>query len=196
MRHLFVLIMLILSLSACKGEEKTDSSVIYNKEFKWTITIPAGFKTVSADKLDKMQQRGMAEMEQSHNVKLENHAKNIFIFQNDQFNYFESNYQPFDSLTDGDFLESFKMLTGMLYETFQAKVGENNLDSVYSIQTVSGLEFQSIKIAITLSDKVKLNWYLYSRLFGKKQFTVNIMTMDPQKEKELLKVWTNSKFGH
>jgi hypothetical protein len=40
-----------------------------------------------------------------------------------------------------------------------------------------------------------MNWQIFSRLFGKKEFTVNIITVDKQKEKELLDSWLNSKFG-
>jgi hypothetical protein len=36
---------------------------------------------------------------------------------------------------------------------------------------------------------------MYSRLFGNRQFTVNIMTFDEQKQKLLLDASKNSKFG-
>jgi hypothetical protein len=39
-----------------------------------------------------------------------------------------------------------------------------------------------------------MNVHMFSRLFDKKEFSVNIMTVDKQKEKELLDSWLNSKF--
>lgn len=197
MKHFCTLfIATILFLSGCKSPTETKPTLIYNKEFKWTIAIPAGFDTVSTEKLDEMQQRGMAAMEQTHNMALENHSKNIFIFQSDQFNYFQSNYQPFDTSVDSNYQATFKAVNDLVYETFQAKLGEDRVDSIYSTQIISGLEFQCIKMLIKLPDNRMLNLYMYNRLFGSKELSVNIIAVDKQKEKELLDVWLHSKFGN
>ena len=193
MRNLLALIVLSLFFS-CKAQTKSEQRTIYNRDFKWTISIPAGFDTVSAEKWAKMQNRGAEAIEKTYDAKIENRAKTLFVFQNDQFNYFESNHQPFDTTEDGNYLESFKEVNNMLYGTFEAQMKEAKLDSSSSTQVISGLTFQTFKVVVSFPNKMVMNWQIFSRLKGKKEFTVNIMTVDKQKEKELLNSWLNSKF--
>ncbi len=82
----------------------------------------------------------------------------------------------------------------MIYGTFEAEMKDATLDSVSSTQIISGLLFQTFTINITLPDKMLLRTVTYNRLFGKKEFSVNITTIDRNKEKELLDSWLNSKF--
>ncbi len=191
-----LLIVAILCLSACKNHSETKQHFIYNKEFKWTIAIPAGFDTVNAAQWAKLQRRGQDAIETNHDMVLENNAKTIFVFKNDAFNYFESNYQPFEQEPEEDYFESFKEVNDLVYETFMVQAKGAQVDSAYSMQTISGLDFHSIKIALTLPNNVKMNWYSYSRPFGNKDFTVNIITVDQQKEKELIDAWFHSKFDN
>ncbi len=193
-KYLFRLFIAICFLSSCKGQSKSGQKLVYNEHFKWAINIPAGFDTVSAAKWTKMQNRGAEAVEKTFDTKVENNAKIIFVFQNGQYNYFESNYQPFDSTKDGDYLESFKNINTILYETFKAQMQDAKLDSISSTRTISGLTFQTYEIKITIPDKIVMKWQMFSRLFGKEEFTVNIMTVDKSKEKELLTSWLNSKF--
>lgn len=181
-------------LISCKGQTKSEQKTIYNRDFKWTISIPAGFDTVSANKWAHMQNRGAEAIEKTYDAQVENNARTLFVFQSDQFNYFESNYQPFDTTQDGNYLENFKEVNNMLYGTFEAQMKGAKLDSSSSTQVISGLTFQTFKVVITFPNKMVMNWQMFSRLFGKKEFTVNIMTVDKQKEKELLNSWLTSKF--
>ncbi|QES87352.1 hypothetical protein [Rhizosphaericola mali] len=185
---------LIVFIASCKGQTKTEKKTVHNKDFEWTINIPAGFDTVSVEKWAKIQNRGAEAIEKTYDGKVENNAKTIFVFQNDQFNYFESNYQLFDSTKDGNYLESFREVNNVIYGTFEAQMKSAKLDSSSSTQTIDGLVFQKFKVLITFPNKMVMNWQMFGRLFGKKEFTVNIMTVDRQKEKELLDCWLNSKF--
>ena len=189
-----LLLFLFYFLTNCKGQTASEKKTVYNKEFKWTISIPAGFDTVSADRWAKMQNRGAELIEKTYDAPVENNAKTIFVFRKDQFNYFESNYQPFDIAQDGDYLEKFREVNNILYTTFQVQMKGAALDSSSSIQTIDGLTFQAFKVVITMPNKMVLNWQLFSRLFGKKEFTVNLMTVDKRREKELLDSLLNSKF--
>ena len=193
--YLFLFFISFCFLSGCKGQTTSEQKIVYNKDFKWTISIPAGFDTVSADKWAKMQNRGAEAIEKTYDAQVENTAKTIFVFSSDQFNYFESNYQPFDTLTDGNYLESFKEVNNMLYGTFEAQMKGAKLDSSSSTQNIDGLTFQTFNVIMKFPNKMVMKWQMFSRLFGKKEFTVNIMTIDEEKEKELLASWLNSKFG-
>jgi len=193
-KKLFQLLIVNFFLTSCIGQTKTEKKTIYNKDFKWTITIPAGFDTVSADVWTKMQNRGADAIEKTYDAKVENKAKTIFVFRNNQVNYFESNYQPFDTSKDGNYIESFREVNKILYGTFETQMNDAKLDSTSSTQTIDGLVFQTFKIEITLPNKMLLRMIMYSRLFGKREFTVNILTLDRSKERELLESWLNSKF--
>lgn len=193
-KHIYLLLILACFTGGCKGQEKTERKTIYNKEFKWTITIPSGFDTVSAEQWAKMQNRGMDAIEKTYDAKVENNTKTICVFQNGQYNYFESNYQPFDTITDGNYVENFRQVNEMLYGTFEAQMMGAKLDSSSSTQIINGLNFQTFKVIVTFPNKMVMNWQIFSRIFGKKEFTVNIVTVDKQKQKELLDSWLNSTF--
>jgi hypothetical protein len=195
MNTLITLLITTSLLFACKDQTKPDKRVVYNDDFKWTITIPEGFDTISALKWNKMQNRGEKAIEKTYDVEVENHAQTLFVFLNNQFNYFESNYQPFDVSKDGNYIENFRGVNNMLYGTFEAQIPGAKLDSSSSTATISGLTFQTFNVKITMPNKVVMNWHMFSRIFGKREFTVNIMTVDPKKEKELLLAWMNSKFN-
>lgn len=195
MKKIFFLIIATSTvLTSCNGQTKNEKTKIYNKDFKWTITIPSGFDTVSADKWAKMQNRGADAIEKTYDAKVENIAKTIFVFQNDQFNYFESNYQPFDIAKDGNYLEISKGVKNMIYGAFEAQMKGTKLDSSSSTQIIDGLTFHAFKVVITFPNKMIMNWHMFTRLFDKKELTVNIMTVDKSKENELLDSWLNSKF--
>src|SRR5689334_1384101 len=114
MQRIFLIVLFAhLFLFETKAQSKDSSRTIYNSDFKWTVVIPAGFDTVSAEVWAKMQKKGSDAIEKTYDKKVENNATPIFVFQNNQFNYFESNYQPFDTITDGDFLQSFQTVNTM-----------------------------------------------------------------------------------
>jgi len=47
---------------------------------------------------------------------------------------------------------------------------------------------------VTYPNDMIMNLLMYSRLFDDQEFTVNIMYVDKQKGKKMLKSWQNSKF--
>lgn len=195
MKHLFIpTVVFTLFLTNCSGQAKTDKKKIYNKDFKWTITIPAGFDTVSTEEWNRLQNRGTDAIEKTYGEEVENNSKPIFVLRNDKFNYFESNYQPFDTDVDGNYLDNFNEVNKMTYGTFEEQMKGTKLDSSSSTAVISGLTFHTFKVVIKFPNNMEMNWLMYSRLFGKREFTVNIATVDRQKEKELLDCWLNSTF--
>lgn len=195
MKKIFALLTLatIISISG-KGQATTEKTKIYDKYFKWTITIPSGFDAVSAEQWAKLQNRGDDVIEKIYGEKVENYAKTIFAFKSDEYNYFEATYQPFDSTQDGNYLEALNSVNGITYNIFKAQIKEAKFDSLSSTAIIDGLTFQTFKLVINVKDKLIINLLMFSRLFEKQEFTVNIMTIDKLKEKELLESWTNSKF--
>ena len=190
----YFIIVLIVTFQICKGQTNPQRE-IYNRDFNWTITIPEKFDTVSGEQWAKIQNRGADAIEKTYNEKVDNRAKTIFVFKSDQLNYFESNYQPFDIATDGDYLESCKAINEMLYQTFVTQMDGIKIDTTSSIEKIDNLEFQTLKMKVVYPNKMVLNVFMFSRLFGKKELSVNIMYVDKAKGDLMLTAWQQSKFG-
>lgn len=174
--------------------QTADSNTIYNKDFKWTIVIPKDFVSVSTEEWSKVQNKGTNALEKTIGQEIINQAKTIFVFQNDQFNYFEANYQPFDEATDGNYLESCKAINDIVFETFKSQMPQAKIERSSSTEKIDGFVFQTFKVKIELPNKMVMTLLMFSRLFEKKELTVNIMYIDKSKGEKMLASWRNSKF--
>ncbi|MCY1486177.1 hypothetical protein D3C87_297340 [compost metagenome] len=174
--------------------QTADSNTIYNKDFKWTIVIPKDFVSVSTEEWSKVQNKGTNALEKTIGQEIINQAKTIFVFQNDQFNYFEANYQPFDEATDGNYLESCKAINDIVFETFKSQMPQAKIERSSSTEKIDGFVFQTFKVKIELPNKMVMTLLMFSRLFEKKELTVNIMYIDTSKGEKMLASWRNSKF--
>jgi len=180
-------------VQSCNGQT-SPSREIYNKEFNWTITIPENFENVSSEQWAKMQNKGADAIEKTYDNKVVNQTKVLFVFKSDQMNYFESNYQPFDTATDGNYLESCKNVNDMLYETFKTQLPDIKIDTTRTVNKIDNLEFQTFKMRVEYPNRMVLNVMMFSRLFDKKELSVNIMYVDKKKGELMLNYWTKSKF--
>ncbi len=182
-----------ITIQSCNGQTSPKKE-IYNKDFNWTITIPEKFQNVSAEEWAKMQNKGADAIEKTYDEKVINRAKTIFVFKSDQLNYLESNYQPFDIEIDGDYLESCKNVNNILYETFKTQMPDIKIDSISTTEKIDNLEFQTFKMKVEYPNKMILNFLMFSRLFDKKEFSVNIMYVDNNKGQQMLESVRKSKF--
>lgn len=183
----------VIVFQTCFGQISSEKE-IYNADFKWTITIPENFTSVSSEEWGKMQAKGEDAIEKTFNEDIINQSKTIFIFKNDNFNYFESTYQPFDPLIDGDYIETFNGVNGLLMETFQTQMPDVKIDTIRSTEKIDGLEFQTFKMKVTYPNNLVYTILMFSRLFDKKELTINIMYIDEKKGNIMLESWKKSKF--
>lgn len=195
MRNLIHLFAVLLFLPGCMPQPDIPAKKIYNKDFKWTITIPAGFKSLNAEQFAKLQQKGADAIQKTYGQKVENNTRMIFSLKSDQLHYFEANQQPFDPTKDGDYLATCKAVDDILYNTFKRQMPDSpKIDSTSSTETVDHLSFQRFKITIAFPSKETLNLVMYNRLFDKKELTVTIMYIDTARGNALLNAWRGSKF--
>jgi hypothetical protein len=194
MKKLNYLFICLISITQSSFGQTTTTKEIYNKDFNWTINIPEGFESVSSEQWAKMQDKGADAIENTYGEKIVNQSKTIFVFKSDELNYFESNYQPFDTSKDGDYSESCKNVNEILYETFKTQMPDIKIDTIRTVEKIDNLEFQLFKMKIEYSNKMELNVLMFSRLFDKQELTVNIMYMDENKGKLMKNSWLKSKF--
>ena len=82
----------------------------------------------------------------------------------------------------------------MIYQTFEAQIPGAKLDSISTIQKVSGLEFRRFDISIDFPNNMKMKTIGFSRLFGNKEFTMNITFVDEKIGKKMIDAFLSSKF--
>ena len=197
MKRIFGILLLFFAATAA-GAQVADSSLgrkFIIREFNWEIFIPKGFDTVSVEEWKRLQQKGMEALEKTVESDLENHSKTLFVFRSgQQNNYFEANWQEFDPAKDGDYAENCQSVYKILHQTFTQQMPDVTVDSSYAIETISGLKFHRFRTEIHLNDQVSLVSVMYNHLFGKRDFTVNIMYMDLRAGVAMLHAWKNSRF--
>lgn len=196
MKKTLLFIISLLTIQFCSAQTNTSqANQFHSKEFKWTFIIPEGFATISKDQFATLQKNGADKIEATYNKKVENHTTLLFASKADQFNYIEANYQPFDPSQDGDYLTSCKAVDKLLYGTFKAQIPQApKIDSAFSTEIVDNLIFQRFEIKVYIGDIV-LHMLLYSRLFDKKELSFNMVYVDEEKGRQILKAWRDSKFA-
>ena len=188
---IILFIFFVIFFQSCYSQ---DQKQFYSKDFKWRIDVPENFTSVSSQEWIKLQNKGNEAIEKTYNTKIENNTKTIFVFKSDKFNYFESNFQPFDIEVNGDYLQSCKNVNEILYETFKTQIQGAKIDTLTSKEIISNLTFQVFKIKIIYPNNMILHCEMYSRLFDKKEFSVNIMFVDEKKGRLMSETWKNSVF--
>ena len=168
---------------------------LYDEQFEWRITLPDDFEEVSSEEWKRLQQTGEDAIEDTFNEEIENFTKTIFVFKKGDYNYFESNYQPYDEAIDGNYLEASQSVNEIVYETLATQLADAIVDSSSSVQTIAGLEFQHFHVSAELTGVVTINIQSFSRLFGDQDFTVNITYIDEREGDIMLDAWRNSTFG-
>jgi hypothetical protein len=174
--------------------QDTIPTKLYTKEFNWTIHIPEQFEKVSSEEWKKLQNKGKKAIEDTYGEKIINQSKTIFVFKNDQLNYLEATSQPYNKAVDGNFLASCKETEDILYQTFMDQIPGIKIDRSTDTEIIGGLDFHKFKMKILYPNKMIFTVIMYSRLFGKKEFTVNIMYVDNIKGVALLNAWRKSTF--
>lgn len=185
-----VYLLLIITFLSCNS----DSETLKIEEFNWTVSIPENFEPINKEEWNKTLNKGINAIENTFDEKVENNAVTLFTYKNGQYNNFEANWQPFDVEIDGAYLDTYAEINKMLYQTYENQIPDAKLDSVSSIQNVSGLEFHRFDVNIEYPNGIKMKTIGFSRLFDKKEFTMNITAVDKTIEQQMLDAFLSSKF--
>ena len=194
MKTKHILLVCVILTHFCYSQTNATQK-LYNELFKWSVTIPEGFEKISAAESDKFKNKGINAIEDTFGETVIDESETIFVFKNGPANVFEANYQPFDTEIDGDYSESRKAVNDILYETFKTQMPKAKITRSNSTEKIDGLTFYVHTINIELPNKMVLKAMMFNRLFGKREFTVNIMFLDKILGEQLLDAWRSSTFG-
>lgn len=181
-------------LTGCKTRPDAAARTLHNNDFNWTITIPENFTSVSPEEWEKLQNKGAQAIEKTYGEKVENQATTLFVFKNGDYNYLESNYQLFDPEVDGDYRESCRTVSEIVYETFASQIPGAKIDSSTSVESIGGLDFHTFNLVLDLPNGMKIRSMMFSRLFEEKDFAVNITYVDEEAGEKMREAWKNSTF--
>ncbi|MBD3582185.1 hypothetical protein [Flavobacterium selenitireducens] len=191
-RKFVICIIALLNFVSVSGQ---DEKQFYSADFNWRIDLPHGFYTVSDAESAQQVKRGKEMFEATLGSPIVNQAVPIFSFKKDQFNHMEANFQPFDEATDGPYEDSVEMLQQLLIASFEREIPGKPIKSRIYKETIDGLEFYVSYISLEgLPNNGALHMYMFSRLFGKRDFSVGIVSLIPQTEQTMLEVLRKSTF--
>ena len=190
----FSIVLFILFITNTYSQNSSKNEY-YNGEFKWNIVIPENFQYVNSEEQKRLQKKGKDAVEKTFGEEVINQSKNIFAFNNGKFNYFDSSYQPFDTEIDGDYKTTCKAVNNILYETIKTQAKNSKIDTISSTEIIDKLEFQKFSLKAEFQNGITINMIIYSRLFDKKEFSVNIIFIDEKKGQLMLESWRNSTFS-
>ena len=190
----FSIVLFILFITNTYSQNSSKNEY-YNGEFKWNIVIPENFQYVNSEEQKRLQKKGKDAVEKTFGEEVINQSKNIFAFNNGKFNYFDSSYQPFDTEIDGDYKTTCKGVNSIVYETINTQMPGSKIDTLFTKEIINNLEFQKFNLRVSLPNGIVMNMIMYSRLFDKKELSVNIIYVDEKKGKLMLEAWRNSTFS-
>jgi hypothetical protein len=202
-RFIFILICVAIS-QFCKGqgnaskEDTTGHVEFFNNEFRWEISIPKGFDTMSTKLYLALRDLGIKDLEKSahENFESDTVATRICAYQSDGiFNYFEANQEVFDPKIDGDFFTHCRQNDDYIYAAYKKVLfSDIKIDTTITDEMIDAYSFRRFQLRIDFSSSREMNMYVYSRLFGKKEFTFVIVCLSKKKLELILNAWENSKF--
>ena len=180
-----ILVFLIVLTFKCSAQ---DYRQFYSKEFNWRLNIPDGFESLSEQKNAEFSSKGKKVLENVTGQEITDNSKQIFLYNKHKINYILSNWQDFDETKDGKYLTSVKFVNEAIFKSFQHEIPQANIDSVSSSEVISNIVFHVFHITIPLpNSQAKMNMYMFSHLFDKRDFNVYIVFLDEETGKELLK---------
>lgn len=157
--------------------------------------MPDEFTDVSVEELTRLRGRGMDAVEDTYGETFVNQATTIFFVESGEMNSLEVNYQPFDPAIDGDYDSTWKAIDDMLVEILKTRLPNDTVHHATRTEEIDGLTFHVSESTMKLPDDRVLTMLLFSRLFDRYEFSVNVIFADKKKGELLLRALRASDFS-
>jgi hypothetical protein len=191
----YIIVMLLFSVLA---NAQTKGGEFYSEDFNWSIVLPEGFKRLTDDELKGLENDGVDVIEKAYDTNLDGALipnKTLFGIESGPNDFLEANMQAFDTAADGDYEESVKAVWEIIYQTFKSELpSDTKIIKKHSTEKISNLKFYKSTMVIKFSNGIIMNSIMYSRLFGNKDFTLNILYTDSKTGDVFMKAWKSSVF--
>lgn len=179
---LFLFIVLIAAAVACGSRQQSKERTIYNKEFSWTITIPAGFDSMTKEELE------------TSGAEPGDMGGTLFGFKRKESTLFFAKWVPFDLTEEDSYEDAIAVLNKMIYKGLKAQVPGARLDSFSAMENISGMKFPVFGVK-AIRARTMTEYMFYRKPFGKKELVIYIGSSDMADQLDILTAWRNSKFG-
>ena len=174
------------------AQSENEDNTFFSPEFNWHIQIPPGFEKMDPASWDL--QKGIQDSLQVDSLVLANAPKTILAFKSNDYNYFESNWQPYNSTVRGDYSDHCQAVAKQLYHTFAEQIPDAKIDTASSVQSIGALEFKKFVLKMTLPNGVTLSSHMFSRLFDDKEFSANLFYVNDEQGSLLMEAWLYCRF--
>ena len=201
-KTIYILLTFLIAVTfSCQEKKKVDSGAIdeqndtyHNEEVGWEISIPHGWKIMTVDHREALNERGKEALENAMDYDLDvTGLKNLLGFQKDRANIFNSTTQPFIEQYEGEWLENNKEVMNMLLETYRQNGMSPSLTNE-GTEKIDGIEFKVYTISVPLTNNDRLTQIMYSALINDLDFGVNINYTKQKYGEEMLSAFRASKF--
>lgn len=187
-----ITIFLLLFSTSLYCQTEDSLKVFHFDGFKWSIAIPENFHNFHPIEWSEKQSKGAKAIGEVIGEEVELNTDMVFIYKSGDFNYFECLLQHYEE--DEDYEQINQEIHQVILATFKQNVPGAKIESSSSVEKISGLEFHAFKIKVNNPNGIVFHTIMYSRLFGQKEFAMNIMYLDEGKGAEMLNAWNNSSF--
>jgi hypothetical protein len=193
-----ILITLLISLIFTqKGEaqEVSEAKFYYYEPLHWRILIPAGFNSVPETELEQMGKQGaeMVGTKDTLNLKI-NHGF-LFAVSSDESHYMDAKVVPIQNGSSKEFFTSWERGLNLSLQSMQEGMPAVKFDTVSYHEAITGIIFYAHKLQMNFGESQHVAQYSFLAIIGNKAMSVNIVAMDPKKEKQLLTAFRTSTFG-
>jgi hypothetical protein len=196
--RLFTLLGLLLLSSYLNASNKSpklnEDTTLVVKRFQWKVSIPQGFTPTDVAQSRASHERGAELIEKGTGLTIEDRSSVLFKFVKG-FTQIEALHQPLD-LSKRTYLEVKKAVMDIMYETFVSHMPNAKIDSSSTHEVIDGLRFEVITFAAYKGEQHIFTAHMYSRMFDKTEFGVNIIYDKPELGEKLLKAFKKSTFKH
>ncbi len=153
-----------------------------------------GFDSVSTAEWDRLKNVGRKATLKNTSIKVMPSYKTILVYKKPKFNCIDLSYKIIDSTNIEDYINNQKIAANTIYETFEVQLPNSTIDTSFYDEKISGLLFHVFKMTINISENKVVELLSYNRIFGDKDFNLNISSTDKENQKLLIDAWRNSKF--
>ena len=194
--HLFFFVSIFL-LTACGSstppEQKATVEKYTNHELGWSITIPAGFQSLSKSRVQANEKKGREAIAAAGTDVQTDSLIHLINFQKNQFNLFSATMEPFKSQDPSAYEANNQLIKKLIYDAYAGQ--KIKVDTSSGKKTVAKHSFSAFYIKIYgPNGSLLMNQEMYSSLINGYDFGVNINYNNEYDKKLLLAAFNSSTF--